>query len=619
MMKIELEANRSFAFPMGVTPTRGGFHVRVASTGPVSMLLYRRNEREEYACIDFLPESRLGEVWSLRVGAEEGAFPRDTEYNFKNANGLFCDPYGKAFSGRDTWGRSEQIGQIRRSPLYIEEFDWGEDKSPMLRWSDSIVYRLHVRGFTNSPSSKAIHRGSFAGLSEKIGYLKELGVTTLDIMPCQEFEELMPRAGCEGLGAEGGAEAKINYWGYAKTLHFAPKASFCKKRERNPVHECKTMVKLLHEAGIEVIAEFFFDRREHTSYLLDLIRYWVYEYHIDGVRITGSADVEALAEDPLLSDIKLIYEYWGERAGEGRKRLGICSDAFQNDMRRFLKGDEAQLGRVIENTGKNPPHAAMINYIADIKGFSLMDLLSYDQKHNEANGENNRDGTDCNYSWNCGEEGESRKRKVLALRRKQLKNASLLVFLSRGTPLIASGDELGQSRRGNNNPYCQDNAISWLDWKLLKRNRKIFEWFRFLIAFRKAHPVFRAEEGGGFDRFGCGLPEVSYHGTKAWQPELEPCKRQIGILYSGGYAKKEGQPEGGSFYVIYNMHWEAHEFALPRTAKNAAWHLCIDTGREEESSYFREGEEKVLPDQRSYRAQERSIIVLREKVRDECI
>lgn len=619
-MKIELEANRSFAYPMGVTPTQDGFHARVVSKSPVSMLLYRRNEKEAYACIDFLPESRLGEVWSLKVAMEESALLRNTEYNFKNAEGFFCDPYGKAFSGRDSWGKPEHYHHIRRTPLYVEEFDWEEDKRPGLKWSDCIVYRLNIRGFTNSPSSKVIHKGSFIGLSEKIEYFKELGVTTLDLMPCQEFEELMPQSGYKSFGEKGGGEVKINYWGYAKTLHFAPKASLCRKKKRSPVNEFKEMVKLLHKAGIEVIVEFFFDKRESTSYLLDLIRYWVYEYHIDGVHITGFADVEALAEDPLLSEIKLVYGYWGERAAEPRKRLGIFSESFQNDMRRFLKGDEAQLGKMIENSGKNPSYAAMINYIADIKGFSLMDLLSYDQKHNEANGENNRDGTDCNYSWNCGEEGASRKKKVLALRQKQLKNASILVFLSRGTPLIASGDELGQSRGGNNNPYCQDNELSWLDWKLLKRNRNIFEWFRFLIAFRKKHSVFCAEEEAkGFDSLGCGQPDVSYHGIKAWQPELEPCKRQIGILYSGRYAKQEGEKGGESFYVIYNMHWEAHDFALPRTAKNAAWHLCIDTGREGREAYFEEGEEEILPDQKSYKAQERSIIVLREKVGNEYI
>ena len=382
-------------------------------------------------------------------------------------------------------------------------------------------------------------------------------------------------------------------------------------------------MKQLHKNEIELILEFYFPKGIRTALVLDCIRYWVLEYHIDGIHVNrDGTPVEALAQEPLLSHTKIMTESFGldeiyeERYTPAFRNLAEYHDAFLQGARRFLKGDEGELPSFIWRARRNPDRCAVMNYLAGHNGFTLMDTVSYDEKHNEANGEKNRDGTDYNYSWNCGEEGPSRKKKTVALRARQLRNAFLLLLLSQGTPLIYGGDERGNSQSGNNNVYCQDNELSWINWKPGKAWEFLPEYVEKLIAFRAAHPVFRQKkELCQTDYLSCGYPDVSYHGKRAWFGDFENYSRSVGILYAGEYvaANSEGLQQDDSFYVACNMHWIPHEFALPGLPDRRVWSVAIDSGVEGAAGICSDGEERSLEDQRTVTVPGRTILVLRGK------
>lgn len=468
-----------------------------------------------------------------------------------------------------------------------------------------------MRGLTKDSSSGVRNKGTFAGVVEKIPYLKELGITTLELMPAAEFQEIEMPDVADGNPYGNGPKptGRLNYWGYGAAFYYAPKASYA-GTGRNPAVEFKKMVKALHQAGMEVVIELFFTGKETPAAVLDVVRFWVREFHVDGVHLTGQAPAWILARDPYLTDTKLWATYWddGEKDPGYQKNLGEFNDGFLVDMRRALKGDEDQMKNLIFRSRRNPAGHGVINYMATNNGFTLMDMVSYERKHNEANGEENQDGTDYNYTWNCGEEGASRKKKLVQMRRQQLRNALLMVFLSQGTPLIQAGDEFGQSQGGNNNAYCQDNEISWLNWKLQKNNRDLLAFVKQVIAFRKAHPVFHMkEEPKVMDYRAVGKPDISYHGVNAWKPEFENFRRQIGIMYWGPYGKKADGTADETFFVAYNMHWEPHEFALPHLPRSQQWKIAFDTS--DSSGYYEAGQEKELENQKRYMVPYRSIIV----------
>jgi len=301
---------------------------------------------------------------------------------------------------------------------------------------------------------------------------------------------------------------------------------------------------------------------------------------------------------------------------ERRWHLGEYNEGFLIDMRRVLKGDEDQVGRLIYQTRRNPDAYGVINYMAATNGFTMMDMVSCEQKHNEANGENNRDGSDYNYTWNCGVEGTTRKKKIVQMRKKQLRNAFLLLFLSQGTPMFLAGDEFGNSQNGNNNAYCQDNEISWLNWHQLETNRDIYEFVKYMIAFRKAHPVFHLSvEPKNIDYLVCGHPDVSYHGVKTWCPEFENFRRQLGILYCGEYGRRADGTSDDYFFVAYNMHWEPHEFDLPKLPKGMQWTLCINTDDADNNGICPpeslEAGQEPQEELRQYMVPPRSILVFR--------
>ena len=406
-----------------------------------------------------------------------------------------------------------------------------------------IAYSLHVRGFTKHRSSKVPHKGTFQGVIEKIPYLKELGINQIQCMPVYEFDEC--------------AKEKLNYWGYGPAYFFAPKESYA--AGRSAVHELKDMVRACHSAGIEVVLEMPFASDTAPQTALECLRFYMMEYHIDGFVVNPYAvPWDMLSNDPFLKDIKLIRK----------------DDEFQNVMRRFLKGDENMVNDVIRELCRHSSADGKCNYITAQTGFTLWDLVSYDGKHNEANGENNADGPDYNFSWNCGAEGPSRKKAVLNLRKNQVKNALFLLLTAQGTPCLLAGDEFYNTQHGNNNVYCQDNETSWVDWSRLKSDDSLFRFVKGLIAFRKKYPcLHRKEELQGLDRCACGMPDVSWHGEHAWRVQADVASRQLGVLYAGADTGTE------NCFIAYNMHWLAHTYALPSPGKDRKWCLAGDTAR----------------------------------------
>lgn len=595
---------------MGLTAVEGGIHFCVAAGGDsCSLVLFLKGREEPQRIIPFPSDQRQGDVWNMTVSGTDFS---QMEYCYEVDGKLMPDPYGRMFTGHEEWGDLDRADYVLRTPVVIPEFDWEEDKPLLIPYEDSIIYRIHVRGLTKHPSSKTASKGTFKAVEDKIPYFKELGVTTLELLPVNEFSEVMLPGGVDGnpYGVEK-PTGKLNYWGYAPGYYFAPKASYSSGKEKQPVLEFKALVKALHKAGIEIVVELYFAGNENPSFVLDAVRFWVREYHVDGIHLVGFAPAHLIGQDPYLSRTKLFSTSWDGVSGGGIKHLGEYNDGFLVDMRRFLKGDEDQLNPLIFRSKRSPKEYGVINYLSNTNGFTMMDMVSYDTKHNEANGENNQDGNAYNYSWNCGIEGPTRKKKIVELRKKQVRNAMLLLFLSQGTPLLLSGDEFGNSKNGNNNSYCQDNEISWLNWNQLKTNRDIFEFTKGVIAFRKSHPVFHMpEEPKVMDYKACGQPDVSYHGVKAWCPEFENFRRQLGIMYCGEYAQKPDKTTDNSFFIAYNMHWEPHEFALPNLQKKKSWYLAFNTDAKEVNGMYEPGAEPLSENQKQFMVPPRTVVVL---------
>ncbi len=639
MKHLRVVTEENGRYPMGLTVTRKRLHVSVEWAGKTcSLVLFEKGEKEPWQKFAMKETSRNGDVWNLTLESD-GVFPVNLEYCFELDGVMAADPYGRSILGWEVWGDPENIYRELRCPVWEEPFDWEGDVLPQIPYEDCILYHAHVRGLTKHASSRGREKGTFRAVMEKIPYLKELGITTLELMPVTEFGEIMTAYDKAGISYKAGQALSgkeeqappdktarqdkkrptglINYWGYGDGYHFAPKASYSSGRNKNPVRELKQLVRELHKNGLELVLELYFNGTESPAYVLDVVRFWVREYHLDGIHLVGQVPLGIIGQDPYLSRTKLFAASW-EGVGKGNIRhLAEYHDGFMLDMRRLLKGDEDQLSRLTFHCRHNPENVGIINYMANTNGFTMMDMVSYERKHNEANREDNRDGSNYNFSWNCGVEGPSKKKKIVQLRKKQVRNAMLLLFLSQGTPLLLAGDEFGNSKSGNNNSYCQDNEISWVNWNLLKTNADLYKFAKDCIAFRKAHPVFHMrKEAIGMDSMGFGDPDISYHGVKAWRPEFESFRRQLGILYCGEYGKKPDGTSDDYFLVLYNMNWEAHEFGMPKVPRNRRWHLVVDTGQEETMDFVSAGQEPELEDQMTYTVKGRSIVVLMGKVHE---
>lgn len=613
-------------YPLGVTQEENGVHILVQGrAGEVRLLLYRPGEKKPCEEISFDPKYRMGDVWELALDRTDFA---SFEYNFMIDGKIVTDPNARVITGREKWADRKRAGKPVRGRILSEEFDWEDDVNPETPYAETILYKLHVRGFTAHASSGVSARGTYAGVMEKIPYLKELGITAVELMPVTEFDEIMmSSSGSSFHNAKQEPTGYLNYWGYGPSYLYAVKTAYASRETMSAEGEFKTLVKELHKAGIECIPEMYFTGKELPGEILSVLRYWVEEYHVDGFHLTGFPDLSLAAEDPFLKRTKLFAENWNEvmnrrpkqgyvTPGDGavsveEKNLAEYNMQFMEDMRRFLKGDEGMLSAFEFRNRRNPMEYAMINYMANTNGFTLMDTVSYDRKHNEKNGEENRDGSDYNYSWNCGAEGPTRKKKIVELRKQLLKNAYLLLFLSQGVPLLMAGDEFGNSQDGNNNAYCQDNAVSWLNWKLLETHKDQVDFVKRLIAFRKAHKMFHMDrEPRIMDYKSCGRPDVSYHGENAWKPEFENFRRQFGILYWGAYAKRSDGSDDANFYVAYNMHWEPHMFGLPHLPKGAKWRVICNTGAPDAADLPTDGTGKVPKNQMMLAVPPRGIVIL---------
>ncbi len=605
--------------PMTLGVSRCGkkhnFAVSVPNAGEcrLKIEIYNKDseqQEETTAVFVMTKENRFGSIFSLSIiGLEEKKF----FYWYEALGREFADPYARQLADRGDFGNNSSAGACKAIAAR-DTFSWNDDVSPRLSYQELILYKLHVRGFTRHPSAHVRHPGTFAGVCEKIRYMKELGINAILLMPCYDFDELCGSGGIQGIPQltdtmrakgvfrhtmaehEKGSSQKVNYWGYgAKSFYFAPKASYA----ADPWHACKefkTMVSKMHTNGIEVLMEIDFARGTAYSLILDVLRFWVTEYHIDGFRINAETAPGLLTgADPFLADTKLLAAGWdtdslyGSHVTPDYQNLAECNEGFLNDCRRFMKGDEAQIRPFTGRVVRNPSKCAVVNYITDHNGFTLYDLFTYDRKHNEKNGERNQDGTDYNYSWNCGAEGETTARRVQSLRLQMIKNALIALFLSQGTPMLLAGDEFLNSQYGNNNAYCQDNEISWLDWKRTKNANACREFIAMLISLRKKHPVFHNTlELKQMDYISNGCPDISYHGVKAWYPDYANYCRTVGILLNGAYAKISRTENDQSFYLIYNMHWEPHAFDLPYCSPDKKWEILIATSQEDQTGSKKE-------------------------------
>lgn len=553
--------------PLGVSRQKEAlnFAVEVKEGKQCTLLLYKCGENVPMEKIPMKEEAGTGTVRCVMLSD----LPAQVcEYNYEIDGKIVTDPYAKGIAGRERW--NDQVDftphQVRGKLPQKEEYPWEDDCPLRIPEEDVIAYSLHVRGFTRHSSSKVKKKGTFRGVMEKLPYLKELGINQIQCMPVYEFEE---------------RGRKVNYWGYGEGFFFAPKASYA--ADHDAQKELKELVKTCHREGIEVVLDFPFTAQTRFQIVEDCLRYYVMEYHIDGFLLNPyQVPVEFLRRDPVLSGTKLL----------------IKDESFQNTMRRFLKGDEGMIASVAEQFRRKTSVSGSCNYITNHTGFTLEDLVSYDAKHNEANGEQNQDGPDYNYSWNCGVEGKTRKKQIVKLRQGQKRNAMFLLMTAQGTPCLLAGDEFGNSQGGNNNVYCQDNETGWVDWSRLGREKSFFHYVKELIAFRKKHGILHQKEAlTGTDRSGSGIPDISYHGEAAWQIQQEASSRQLGILYSGS-PKKES-----NCFLVYNMHWIAHSFALPALPKDQAWYQVMST---EEGFYEQplliEGKRSIILEGRSVAA-----------------
>lgn len=534
----------------------------VAENKDCGVILIDKRSGEEAGRISLADAPRYGNVV---LGILEGISLAEYAYLLYDGDTVFSDPYARCFLADRAYGK---VYKLPKAAVYEEASDKvvvapraGElTKSP-------VVYEAHVRGFTMHPSSKVRGRGTFYGMMQKIPYLRELGVDIVTLQPIHEFDEV-------------DREGKLNYWGYTKGYYFAPKASY--SHGQNAVKECKEMINAFHENGMEVVLQFYFPKGVTYELMVEALRHWVYAYGVDGFHLVGEdIPFAMLSQDAVLSKIRLWYHdvpqeavvpTYGKDVG---KRFGLYREDYLYEMRRFLKGDENLAGAVARRMRTIPEGYEALNFFAHYVGFTLADTVSFERKNNEDNGEGGQDGPAYNASWNCGEEGTAtKKRSVLSLRKKQLKNAFTLLMLSTGIPVIFMGDEFGNSQGGNNNPYCIDSETTWLDWSYARKNKELTDFVKELIAFRKSAKVFTPKkECMLMDYASCGYPDLSYHGEEAWKPQWESYSREFAMLYCGDYVGEKGV----FYYVAINMHHEPHGFALPKLPKKVKISLIKTT------------------------------------------
>ena len=669
----------------GATPLQNGVNFTIHTCGGTSceLLLFHRAQEEPFAVLPFPEAYKIGDVYSmivygLNIDEFEYAYRVDGPYCPEKGllfdkNKILLDPYAKAVAGQRTWGiRWDHTYHAR---VVKDRFDWGDMPQSKKELCDLIIYELHVRDFTHHPSSGVQHRGTFSGLMEKIPYLKELGINAVELMPIFEFDETMNSRTVDG-------KQLLECWGYNTVGFFAPNSSYAAANEHNQEGtELKTLIKALHDNGIEVILDVVFNHTaegnekgntfsfkgfDNNIYymltpdgnyynfsgcgntlncnhpvvqqlILECLRYWTINYRVDGFRfdlasILGRNEdgspmnnpplLRTLADDSILSNVKLIAEAWdagglyqvGSFPASGR--WAEWNGRYRDSLRSYLKGDSWNAwdaawsisgsgdlyGGYYDNTHSNyAGYNSCVNFLTCHDGFTLYDLYAYNDKHNEANGWNNTDGANDNRSWNCGAEGETDDPEVLSLRRRMIRNACAVLMCSRGTPMFLAGDEFGNTKFGNNNSYCQDNITSWLDWRMLEKNKDLFEFFKFMIAFRKKHPVIHKQLPTSV----CGMDPIHTHNLNAEEADIPRDARTFCVSFAG-YDKEKGKDD--LIYVAVNTFWEDVTITLPNLHRRGAWHLSVNTYGDGNGHYcYPEGQEVRID--RSFVMRPRSVAV----------
>ena len=517
-----------YPLPLGVSVKDDmvNFSVAVESGKTCFLCLYRGNSHVPAERIALAEEHAVGEVRYIALSKSD---VEHMEYVYEINGEFVLDPYAKAIAAYD---------KIVRGRFLLEAYDWEGDKLLELPFHDVVAYNLHVRGFTKDKSSGVENKGTFAGVIEKIPYLKDLGINQIQCMPVYAFQEALHYK---------------NYWGYGEAHCFAIKNEYAASCDAE--NELKDMVKACHKNGIEVVLYLPFTDKVSKQLIEECLRYYVMEYHIDGFVLNPyNAPMSSIMSDPILKKTKIL-EY---------------KDDFQNNMRSFLIGNEGAVQGVMWWVKQITKDIGSCNYITNHTGFTLNDLVSYNEKHNDANGENNFDGPDVNFSWNCGVEGPTRKKAIMDLRRKQMRNAMFLLIMSQGTPCILAGDEFANTQTGNNNVYCQDNEVSWLNWKKLDKENDFYHYVKTLIELRRKYSVIGVDKPLlGVDKTSCGVPDVSFHGESAWQIPNQISSKHLGVYYH--------HADGTDCFVAYNMHEEEQTFALPALRKGKNWYRVIST------------------------------------------
>lgn len=617
-----------------------------------TLLLFKPQAPKPYARIPFPDSYRIGDTYSMLVydikpDEFEYAFSFDGPYEpakglLFNEENVLLDPYSRAVTGQRKWGEKPEGGKDfeYRARVVKSSFDWGNIKQLEQPFEDLVIYEIHVRGYTKDKSSGVSAPGTFAGLKDKIPYLKDLGINAVELMPIFEFDEMESARVVDGVQL-------YNYWGYNTVSFFAPNTSYAFNEEHNHEgEELKSLIKALKENGIEVILDVVFNHTAEgnemgpcfsfkgidnnvyymltpdahyynfsgcgnvmncnhpvvRNFIIDCLRHWAIEYRVDGFRfdlasilgrdqngapMANPPILESLAFDPVLGKMKLIAEAWDAgglyQVGSfpSWNRWAEWNGRYRDDMRSFLKGDDGMAGNAITRiTGsrdlyspESRGHKASVNFLTCHDGFTLYDLYSYNEKHNKRNGWNNTDGDNNGHSWNCGAEGETDDPNVNGLRRRLIKNAFAALLCSRGPAMFFAGDEFCNTQFGNNNAYCQDNIISWLDWGRLEEFKEIHDFVRHMIQFRKEHPILRKMTKPS----SCQFPEISVHNGTPFNASTDYKTKLIGIMYAG---RNEEDKEDDIVFYCMNAYWEPLVMQLPVLPNGKHWHVDTNTNAE---------------------------------------
>lgn len=545
-----------------------------------SVLLYDIMSKKLIHEIKLPKEYSVGRVYSVCVS---GLDYKNLCYLLKSDKQTFLDPYAKSVIGRENWMDSKRYEEDYKvyGGFLKEDFDW-KYPSAKIQSKDMIMYKLHMRGFTMDHKLNRSEKGNYKGIIALLPKLKELGITTLEFLPIYEFEEMRYKSETR---ISSGKKAKevyfpaygTNYWGYGKGDYFSPKASYFGGKDC--VNHAKEMIDAIHGMHMEVIMEISFSNEDTADYMNLVLQYWVKEYHVDGFHLLGAAlPMERIVKQPYLADTKLFYDSYSADvlySEEDKKHLYVYNDDFTYPLRRLQHHMDGNIADFADQMRRQGEHFGFVNYAASNSGFCLWDVYSYGEKHNFDNGEDNTDGSNYNCSHNHGVEGPTKKATINRIRLMNARCAITSALLSQSVPLILAGDEVNNSQSGNNNPYCQDNEIGWVNFSPRKSAMKFREYVKAVIQFRKEHDILTKDTPMQLNDYKhVGIPDLSYHGREPWIMGIGAEKKAIGIYYSGQYSASKNKED---VMLLYNFYYDTETFAAPKLPGKKKWYFVTNT------------------------------------------